>query len=201
MMVHIRSLLSVLVVILSYATTITTTQAQSISVNKACIAAGDIFTITFQNVNEVESDWIGVIPATSDTNAFPFSDIGIWVWTCGTQSCIGAAAMGRVNLRASNVATGSWLAILARDQQTGPFAAYAVSSPFTIATTCSATTVPSPVEPPVIAPTSGGSNAIALGHINDATNEIKSLIDDDITLAAQFLRLVFHDCIGGCDGK
>jgi hypothetical protein len=212
MTVRIPSLLSVLVVILCYATTITTTQAQSISVNKACIKSGEVFTVTFQNKNQVDSDWIGIIPASANTKSF--NDIGIWVWTCGSQSCEGAVAFGRVNLRASNVATGSWRAVLARDQLTGPFSSYAQSTTFTIAASCPTSTVPSPVKPPVkpplkppvkppvVAPTSssGGSNTIALRHINDATNEIKSLINNDIKLAAQFLRLTFHDCIGGCDG-
>jgi hypothetical protein len=203
-MLRIWSLLSCWVVLLAciISTIITTSDAQAISVNRACIKTGDIFTITFQNIDQLETDWIGIIPSDEDTNSF--NTIGMWVWTCGSQSCTGAVPSGRVSLRANNVATGSWRAIMARGQATGPFSSYAASSTFTIAASCPSATVPAPVQSPAVAPTSsssGGSNEVALMHIDDARNEIEALIDDDITLAAQFLRLAFHDCIGGCDGK
>jgi hypothetical protein len=174
------------------------TNAQSISVNKACVAVGETFAVTFQNKNELDSDWIGIIPANENTQSF--STIGTWVWTCGSQTCSGAVAMGRVRLRAGSLATGTWRAVLARDDATAPFSAYAKSSTFTIATSCSSSPVGSPVRSPVAAPTSGNANAVALSHINSARSEIEGLIRNDKRLAPQFLRMGFHDCIGGCDG-
>jgi Peroxidase len=46
----------------------------------------------------------------------------------------------------------------------------------------------------------GNSNAVALGHLNAARDEIRTLISNDKKLAPQFLRMAFHDCIGRCDG-
>ena len=36
--------------------------------------------------------------------------------------------------------------------------------------------------------------------ISQATSDIKGLIEENSALAAKFLRLGFHDCVGGCDG-
>ena len=33
-----------------------------------------------------------------------------------------------------------------------------------------------------------------------ARADIRSILDRDINMAAKFVRLAFHDCIGGCDG-
>ena len=48
--------------------------------------------------------------------------------------------------------------------------------------------------------TSSPLDAVALAHIRQVRHEIVTLIQQDIGLAAKFLRLIFHDCIGGCDG-
>jgi hypothetical protein len=44
-------------------------------------------------------------------------------------------------------------------------------------------------------PTGMGEASIAW-----ARSDIKKLIDADVELGAKFLRLGFHDCVGGCDG-
>jgi len=54
---------------------------------------------------------------------------------------------------------------------------------------------PAPVSPPTPAPVSRPAIDAALAN---ARNDIQGIITD--RLAAQFLRLAFHDCIGGCDG-
>ena len=192
-------ILSISIILLSTLLHISLTDAQSISVNKACVTVGETFSVTFQNKNELDSDWIAMVSANENTKAF--TDFGHWVWTCGTQTCSGAVAMGRVRMRASSLATGTWRAVLARDDSSGgPFAAYAKSNTFTIATSCSTSPVPAPVRSPVVVPTSTNPNEIALKRINSAKAELLGLIRGDRTLAPQFLRLGFHDCIGGCDG-
>lgn len=192
---------NLIVVLLSTTTTLlllikpTITNAQSISVNKACVKVGDTFDVTFQNKNQLDTDWIAIVAGNADTRAF--TTFPTWVWTCGSQTCDGAVAMGTIRFKANTLATGTWRAVMARDDGTGaPFAAYARSSTFTIATTCGT----APVKPPVAAPSSN-PNTVALSHINAAKTEIEALIRNDGTLAAQFLRMGFHDCIGGCDGK
>jgi hypothetical protein len=51
-----------------------------------------------------------------------------------------------------------------------------------------------------ITSTATTANDLALSHLTAARTEIESLISNDSTLAPKFLRMSFHDCIGGCDG-
>lgn len=37
-------------------------------------------------------------------------------------------------------------------------------------------------------------------HVDSARAEIQALLSSDPTLAPQFVKLAFHDCVGGCDG-
>lgn len=181
--------------------------AQSITVNNSCVKKGDKVSITFQNKNQRASDWIALIPANQ--NADSFTSFGDWVWTCGTQTCGRAVSSGTVRITTANINTGSWKAVLARDSDS-PWDAYAVSKTFTVSTSCTSNPAPKPVPAPVPAPkpvsvptptgSSGGSNAEAQRQINDAAVKITSLIRNDKRLAPQFIRMVFHDCIGGCDG-
>jgi hypothetical protein len=43
-------------------------------------------------------------------------------------------------------------------------------------------------------------NAIAYVALSSARNDVERLIRQDTDLAPKFLRLSFHDCVGGCDG-
>jgi hypothetical protein len=199
-------LLLLVVAVVTGPTAVEVVQAQSIVVNKACVPTGGTFAVIFQNINPPQfNDWIGIIPASDNTAAF--ENIGNWVWTCGSKSCGDAAASGRIRFHANAaiLPSGVWVAVLSRSP-VAPFSAYAVSAPFTISATCggtsSATLAPT-VAPPV--PVSGGgdgttTNALALGHLAAARSEMESLIFKDFRLAPQFLRMAFHDCIGGCDG-
>jgi Peroxidase len=179
--------------------------AQTISVNKNCVKTGETFAVSFQNVNPQVDDWIGILPVSENTNRF--TNFNLWAWTCGTQTCTTSAASGRVRFRAnSNLPTGSYRAVLAHDSDNSPpWKAYAVSKTFTVATSCPAT-APTPVAVPISkpvskpVPTSTGSNAAALGHLKSARGEIETIIRNDKRLAPQFIRMAFHDCIGGCDG-
>lgn len=172
----------------------TAIHGQSISVNKSCVKPGETFAVTFQNKDQVDTDWVAITPCAE--NPRNFFNIAIWVWTCGSQTCDGAVAQGRIRMRANNIANGSWRAVLARDDNDAPFSSYAQSSCFTISTSCGPT---APVRTPVAAPTSN-PNTLALKHMEDAKKEIIGLINNDNTLAPTFMRLGFHDCIGGCDG-
>lgn len=58
---------------------------------------------------------------------------------------------------------------------------------------------PSPTSSPGLDP-ADNLNPVATAEIAAAREEIESLIEADSDLAPKFLRLIFHDCLGGCDG-
>lgn len=79
--------------------------------------------------------------------------------------------------------------------------------------------VPTPVPTPVAAPPANeaptrkptfslsmgvgpaSDNELAFTQMLSARADIEEIIANDQPMAAKFLRLIFHDCIGGCDGK
>lgn len=174
---------------------------QTIVTSKDCVNQGDTFIVTFQNSNELFDDWVAIIPEFENPDSF--TQFGNWVWGCGTKTCMNPAASGRIRMRA-NISSGSWRAVLVRNTSPNPpWDAYAISNTFTVSTSCdgtspSSTTTPAPS--PGVPATGTSPNDIALQHIEDASIEIESLIRGDSKLGPQFIRMSFHDCIGGCDG-
>ncbi len=67
-------------------------------------------------------------------------------------------------------------------------------------TTTTTTTTTRPVKPPTPKPTVN-ADAAAGQALTQARVAIVKLIQGDNTLVPQFLRMGFHDCVGGCDGK
>jgi hypothetical protein len=171
---------------------LTGTGAQTISVNRDCVPAGEEFAVTFVNVDPQVDDWIGIVPTSESTAAF--STLGTWVWGCGTMDCTSAAASGRVRIVAAGIGNGTFVAVLSRGNVGPPWSAYAVSNSFAVAGSCDSTVLvqEATVEPP--------SNQLAREHLDTAWGEIQSVIDEDFRMAPQFLRMAFHDCVGGCDG-
>jgi Peroxidase len=177
-------------------------QGQAIRINKKCVrSSSDTYFVNFTNVDPQETDFIAILPVSTDPTSF--SDYADWAYTCGSQSCSGAAAQGRIPF-SNPLAIGVYRAVLARDGGSAPYSAYAVSGRFNVSTSCPSSPtapLPGPVAPPVTNPvSSGGNNTAALIHINAARDEIRARIRQDTKLAPQFLRMAFHDCIGGCDG-
>lgn len=169
--------------------------AQTISVNRDCVTAGEEFAVTFVNVDPHVDDWIGIVPTSESTAAF--STLGTWVWSCGTMDCLASAPSGRVRILAADIAVGSWVAVLSRGAVGAPWSAYAVSNVFTVADSCDGSApVPSPTGSTPTTP----SPQLAREHLDAAWGEIQSIIDEDFRMAPQFLRMAFHDCVGGCDG-
>ena len=58
---------------------------------------------------------------------------------------------------------------------------------------------PEPSSPPSMLPTLSDPSEIAQ-IVTQAAANIRNLIDDENELGPKFVRLGFHDCIGGCDG-
>jgi hypothetical protein len=64
------------------------------------------------------------------------------------------------------------------------------------------TAVSKPTKSPTLKPTVGTDPDIVAGQaLTQARAAIIALIQNDNTLVPQLLRMGFHDCVGGCDGK
>jgi len=177
-----------------------TAEANSVRVNKSCFTIGEAISITFQVDNPRTDDWVGIYDPSVSVSALP-SPSGIqWLWTCGGRSCTTSTPIktGTITYR-NALAAGSWKIVLTHDEANGaPYAGLAQSSTFTVRSSCSP--APTPVRVPT--PSPGSSLSIA-ATVSAATSDIRSIIigqNGNQALAAKFLRLIFHDCVGGCDG-
>lgn len=159
--------------------------AQAIQVSRTCIPPGQSFAVTFQNINPQPDDWIGIVHVSETFSSF--SSLADWLWTCGSQSCTTASSGGQVFVSSANIPESTWVAVLARGNDAAPWSAYAISNEFTVSS--------SGCTPPL-----STENAAAFSRLQAARQEIANLIAADIKMAPQFLRMAFHDCIGGCDG-
>jgi Peroxidase len=167
-------------------------------------------------------DWITIVPIASlDRNSLLLRDADFvaWAWKCGnTPPC--SQTSGSV-LVPNTVSPGEYVAVLARNAAQEPYPVFATSPTLTVADDCTgrpdaapvaaptpragpatmpATDSPVAVPVPVPPPPSSNRNAEAAQALANARSMIASMIASDADLAPKFLRLIFHDCIGGCDG-
>jgi hypothetical protein len=187
----------------------TNAQGSSIEVSKSCYTSGEDIEITFANASPQQDDWIGVYSSsnsmTSLTNPETSSFFN-WIWTCGKRSCTPSKTSSATVTYRSVVATGSWKVVLLRNDGE-PYTAIAQSSTFVVQSSCSGAPGPSPTtqtSPSVPTPTGAGtttSNTAAT--LQAARSDIANMIvgsGGNRKLGPKFLRLGFHDCVGGCDG-
>ena len=201
-------------------------KARSIAVTKACYSFDEPIAITFDNTGSPGptrpdfADWIGLVNAnTLDISAVSPQPI-MWMWACGDQFCADAASRGTVVFGANQpdetgldtwpLNAGNYVAVLTGG--TIPYQARALSINFRVMPAGQAC-------PGVQGGNSGnnqnqnnGNNNNNSGNggvkvlsgmerfVEDAKADIRAVINRDTRLAAKFLRLAFHDCVGGCDG-
>jgi len=178
-----------------------TVPSGSIVTDKSSYSVGESIQVAFNTANPAAQDWIGIYPASTDSN-FLF-EATLWLWTCGDQVCSTSPSSNNLVFGSSSGWTASswplsgattWVAYSLRantKNSNGGFIPVAVSSPFSI-----------------VQGTSGGGNANGFGSGTQATiaaarKDIVKLImgpGGNQKLAAKFLRMGFHDSIGGFDG-
>ena len=166
--------------------------------------------VTFGNTNPRNGDWIGIFKASEPSNNLQEGEF--WMWVCGGQnrcsslvSCLwvdnflfhgaldreiltlmyfsfqlgsGSGVFGRGGEREAwnqrwPLGGGRYKAVLSRNEGR-PWPVVAESNVFTV-TDLSA-------------------------MVEDAANDIRVLIGQQPGLGPKFVRLGFHDCVGGCDG-
>jgi hypothetical protein len=196
-----------ILLLVSFATALcflSTVSAQSVKPNKSCYTFDEDMTFKFVNKAIAKAgDWVGIftIPQPSSST---FVSESAWARLCGSQTCSGIRLNGSVKIRDA-LPLGKYKAILSRDELE-PYRSYATSAVFEVRNSCSGSgAVPTPVQVPVGAqgpvPTPAASNnQVAAQHLKQARDEIEGMVRNDPALGATFLRMVFHDCVGGCDG-
>ncbi len=193
--------------ILVLSTVLQAVQADSISVLPSCPGVGDPFQVTFSKDldQNFDDNWIAIFADGTFENSQGLPEGAMWVSLCGTQTCDTTTnpSEGTVRFRGNGQAwlqswplqAGSYRAVLTRGEDGEIWPALAVSDVFEVG--CDSAPAPAPTDS-VPAP-SLGSEMISI--INDAISDIEDLIASNQLLIGKFLRLAFHDCVGGCDGE
>eukprot|EP00543_Licmophora_paradoxa_P004946 CAMPEP_0202441846 /NCGR_PEP_ID=MMETSP1360-20130828/1354_1 /ASSEMBLY_ACC=CAM_ASM_000848 /TAXON_ID=515479 /ORGANISM="Licmophora paradoxa, Strain CCMP2313" /LENGTH=650 /DNA_ID=CAMNT_0049057019 /DNA_START=102 /DNA_END=2054 /DNA_ORIENTATION=- len=151
--------------------------------------------VSFSVQNPLNDDFVAIY--SEDIPNHILMDGELWQWAaCGGQARIGCnfvSSTGTLNFNEITNSRSDWRqvfpltegrykAYLLREGDR-PFQMVAVSDTFEILP-------PAPEDLLQVTPS----------LITQAREDIEALINTDIALAAKFLRLSFHDCVGGCDG-
>lgn len=148
----------------------------AIQTSKKCYEFGEDIVVSFTNDSKNRDFWVGIFPS-SQSDSF-LNRFLSWIWSCGSQTCGFGSKANTVTL-SKNIRNGSYKAVLTRSLN-APFFPNAISESFVVQASCS---------------------NIAASALASAREELKPIIAANIELPAQLLQLIFHDCIGGCDGK
>lgn len=171
-----------------------------VRIAKRSFQRGQPIVVNFMNqATAKKDDFIAIYPAMT---ASPEAEDGIlWKYLCNHQQNPCRQALARGSVQFDDISAtwssqadwplqeGEYVSILMRSEETtGAFIALGQSEPFVVDSSNS----------PAI---DSNLNQMALRTIRQARSKILRLIRRDTDLAPKFLRLIFHDCIGGCDGR
>jgi hypothetical protein len=186
----------------------------TVSVEKSCYQAGEIIQVSFSGAGADVEEFVALY-RTSVLNDLRFlpDTPDMWIPTCGTQPpCQTVDSEGDVSFANNGflgdnqiwpLDGGEYRAIVSGGEI--PFSAVAATEAFRVGGCAQPTSrpplTPAPIPTPTPAPVpdikSGGMAAV----IEQARADIESLIENSQSLRGKFLRLSFHDCVGGCDGE
>jgi hypothetical protein len=187
----------------------------SVTVDQSCYEVGEEIAVTFEtmmvmiegqqanvNVNvDDDDDWVGLYRTNNLNDLANLDPVpSMWMWTCGSQNCNSRTTdRGTMSFSIGSDSTGTqgwpleageYQAVLTGGNT--PYQAHAISQPFIVGCSSSST-------PPGTTDLDDDRNMAEV--IAQARSDITALIDNEPTLGAKFLRLAFHDCVGGCDGE
>jgi hypothetical protein len=164
----------------------------SVEVDKQCYELNEDYKVSFVNENQLVDDWIGFFPASESKD--DLRNYEIWLRTCGSKQCQESVQEDTVTVSAA-LPPGRWKVILAPEGDE-PYDAYAISDAFEVREVCERDRG----FPEEEDGESNTQNEIALSALQSAKVSIERMIREDSDLAPKFLRMIFHDCVGGCDG-
>jgi Peroxidase len=188
---------------------------QDVRVDRQCYTFGQgDFRVSYSGA-DAEDDWVAFMPIASldqsniNNNSLLIqdNDVADWAWRCGsTMQC--AQTSGTVVVANNGILSpGEYVVVLAHNSDQQVYQGFAVSPVLTVAIDCAGPTpdtapvaVPSSRAPPTVVPATSQGNDDAAQDLASARSMIAGMIANDADLAPKFLRLVFHDCLGGCDG-
>jgi hypothetical protein len=164
-----------------------------VEVEKLCFENGESVDLSFAGLAD-RPMFIGIYRENDipDLQILRMNALRSWLWTCGTtaeKGCNQWPTSG--NVQFDGLAAGEYRAVAAINDSP-PFSSLAASDVFEVGVCSSSTASPA---------TSPSNSADMVRTIQEARNDIEALIDDDQLLIGKFIRLIFHDCVGGCDGK
>lgn len=192
-----KSFLSFFMVLLLAVPNVT---ANQISVSSTCVASNQAVRVTTSG-NSDPFVFVGIFRSNevADLNMIPLSALVTWQWTCGTagQGSLCNPWPTSSTVTFNSLPNGQYIAIRAFSRQP-PYRALAASATFQVGGNCGQTPVSAPSPAPVQAPVASPATMRAV--IASARADIARLIASNSILAGKFLRLAFHDCVGGCDG-
>ena len=184
-------------------------QADKVTVASTCLGSSEAIEVSFRaNDSNFGLNWIGIYPASEIGNVQRLPPGAMWVWLCGSQRCRPNTnpRTGTVTFQGSSdhwlqgwpLQPGRYQAVLSRGHNNEIWPVLATSEVFEVG--CNSN--PSPTPGGNSGSRSGPSSSSAMmSTIMSATSDIKSLYASDSLLVGACLRLVFHDCLGGCDGE
>lgn len=163
---------------------------------------GENILVSFEHANPLGDSFVGIYAASTPSSQLNDDNGILWLWICNKQGsqCVSPPDQGVVDFDSGStwwggdtdwpLAPGDYKAYLLRED----FTVLATSSVFTVVADEDANPSPSP-------PSNGDENAVALAALMEARDEIEDIIRNDRDLSPKFLRMIFHDCVGGCDGE
>ena len=175
--------------------------ANSVQVSQSCYMLSNSIQATFSIANPQVGDWIGMTNSSTNING-PVNYLE-FLYTCGTPTCNGKQSSGTLTFF-NKFSSGAYKAVLFSSTNQ----VLAVSSTFMVSPSCSSPhSLPSrrPSLRPSARPTVTTSYPInitaAKVALQGAAVQISALVQSNPFWLQQFLRLLFHDCHGVCDGK
>ena len=180
-------------------------KADTVSVlNPSCIGVQDGIEINFEkDLDEnFDDNWIAIIRTQSNLASRQSLPSGqLWASLCGSQNCAVQtnSTSGSIVLNGNNFAwddgdwplePGTYQAVLTLGGDGEAWPALAASELFRVGCDVDSGNSGSTSNPGI--PT--------MDVIRDARQDIRQLIGSNPPLVGKFLRLAFHDCVGGCDG-
>ena len=118
----------------------------SITTNKTCYEPNEEILVTFRNCEALGNDWIGLYPEGEDLEVLG-NNPGLWVWSCGDQSCRFPVENGFVVLDEDSESGLPWplqtfglyqVFLVRRGPYGGPYPGIVGSAEFSIEQDCSA---------------------------------------------------------------
>jgi hypothetical protein len=166
------------------------------------------------NTTTTSDDWVGLVSAASlEDDDLVVSEEELVDWqVLGATTKTGSGAIVASSVSLPNILpVGQYVAVLLRGPMataTPPYQGVASSRVFTVANDCTKTNVGGSKTTTIydsttttgMTGTTTSDNVRAALDLAAARDAIDTLLVQNIGLAPKILRLLFHDCQGGCDG-